>query len=332
MPNELQVAQPYEIVITNEQKDLVRKTIAPDATDAELQLFFYDCTRRGVHPLDKLIHFTKRGGKYTPITSIDMFRQRASESGEHAGTDDAVYSGEPCKPEFAASVTVYKKLQGERCAFTATARWSEYYPGDQSGFMWKKMPHLMLAKCAEALALRKAFPQQLHGLYTNEEMAQAETPSPSKAWQKHTAQQDMPNIPQVRPRSEATMIEPSKPAADGHEADSSRSEPPVNPASVDAPPAQSPSAFARQMADQMDDQYEDGLIGNLQPYQGTKPYQKGCSPGYFDLEDGQGGLIKKFKYMDPSLDVTSGLKRVYYRTENYKGKISYAVTKIEAAE
>ena len=180
------------VVITDEQKDLVRRTIAPDATDAELSLFFYDCTRRGVHPLDKLIHFTKRSGKYTPITSIDMFRMRAAESGEHMGTDDAVYTGDAGKPEFAASVTVYRRSQGEKCSYTATARWSEYFPGEQQGFMWKKMPHLMLAKCAEALALRKAFPQQLHGLYTPEEMAQAERP----------------NIPQVRPRSDATMIEP----------------------------------------------------------------------------------------------------------------------------
>ena len=97
----------------------------------------------------------------------------------------------------------------------------------------------------------------------------------------------------------------------------------------DAPPAQSGAELAKHIADGMDETYEDGMIGNLQPYQGTKAYQKGCSPGYFDLEDGQGGLVRKFKYMDPSMDITSGLKRVYYRTENFKGKVSFAVTKIE---
>jgi phage recombination protein Bet len=157
--------------VTPEQRDLVKNTIAKGATDEELKLYFYDCERRNVHPLDKLIHFTKRGGKYTPITSIDFMRSRAQETGECAGSDDAIFGDGPNGLE--ASVTVYRVVQGIRCPFTATARWAEYYPGDQQGMMWKKMPHTMLGKCAEALALRKGFPQQLAGLYSREEMDQA---------------------------------------------------------------------------------------------------------------------------------------------------------------
>jgi hypothetical protein len=70
-------------------------------------------------------------------------------------------------------VTVYKMIAGQRCPFTATARWDQYYPGDSQGFMWRKMPHLMLGKCAEGLALRKAFPAELAGAYVKEEMDQA---------------------------------------------------------------------------------------------------------------------------------------------------------------
>jgi hypothetical protein len=84
-----------------------------------------------------------------------------------------VYSGAPKSAEFTASVTVWKIVSGQRCAFTATARWIEYVPPQGSDWMWQKMPHLMLAKCAEALALRKAFPRQLSGIYTKDEMAQA---------------------------------------------------------------------------------------------------------------------------------------------------------------
>lgn len=179
MSEALVVREDRTVVVTPDQMALIKKTIAPDATDAELQLFLYDNARRGVHPLDKMIHFTKRGGKYTPITSIDFMRMRAAETGEYAGSDDAVFVDItatvklPNRPD-AAKVTVYRLIQGQRCPFTATARWDEYYPGDgEIGFMWRKMPHTMLAKCAEALALRKGFPQQIAGLYTAEEMAQA---------------------------------------------------------------------------------------------------------------------------------------------------------------
>lgn len=168
-------------VVTNAQLDVVRNTIAKDATPAELQLYLYDCARQGVHPLDRLLHFTKRSGRYTPVTSIDLMRARAAETGDHAGTDNPYFEGTPETDDFTATVTVYRLVQGQRCAWSATARWAEYKPsGGDSGNgdrMWKKMPYLMLGKCAEALALRKAFPRQLSGVYTPEEMAQSERPA-----------------------------------------------------------------------------------------------------------------------------------------------------------
>jgi phage recombination protein Bet len=163
------------LAISPDQIELVRKTIAQGATDDELRLFLYDCQRRGVHPLDRLVHFTKRGGKYTPVTGIDFMRTRAHASGACAGISDAEFEGDPGSPDFQATVTVKRIVQGIICDFTGTARWSEYFPGDQGGFMWKKMPHTMLGKCAEALTLRKGFPEQLAGLYAREEMDQATT-------------------------------------------------------------------------------------------------------------------------------------------------------------
>ncbi len=162
------------VTVTEEQVELVRSTIARDATSAEMRLFLYDCQRQGVHPLDKLIHFTKRGGRYVPITSIDFMRRQAGSTGAYAGADDGVFTGEPGKAGFSCKVVVYRLVQGVRCDWSATARWEEYYPGDAQGQMWRKMPHVMLAKVAEALALRKAFADVLHGLYTREEMDQAQ--------------------------------------------------------------------------------------------------------------------------------------------------------------
>jgi phage recombination protein Bet len=162
-------------------RELVRRTVFPGSNDDELEVFLYDCQRQGVHPLDRMIHpiirtDSKGARRYSPVTSIDLFRARAGSTGEHAGTDDTVFFSPEDKPgpyPAEATVTVYRFVKGQRCAFTATARWTEYYPGDgPSGMMWRKMPHTMLSKVCESLALRKAFPAQLGGIYVREEMDQ----------------------------------------------------------------------------------------------------------------------------------------------------------------
>jgi phage recombination protein Bet len=178
-------------VVTSDELTLIKTTVAAGATDAELKLFLFDCQRQGVHPLDRLLHFTKRGGKYTPITSIDFMRIRAADTGEYAGSDDAVFRLDEEGVPWEATVTVYRLTQGQRFPYTATARWDEYKP-EQNDFLWRKMPHTMLGKCAEALALRKGFPRQLAGLYAREELDQADhttvteqvTPAedPAAAW------------------------------------------------------------------------------------------------------------------------------------------------------
>ncbi len=163
--------------ISTEHIDIVKRTVARGATDDQLKMYLHDCNRRGVHPLDRLIHFTTVGDKYTPIVSIDFLRSQAASSGAYAGNDNPVFeegSAEDRYEPLSATVTVYRMVEGTRCAFTATARWVEYCPPDSKNFMWKKMPHTMLGKCAEALALRKGFPQEVSGLYTKDELMQAD--------------------------------------------------------------------------------------------------------------------------------------------------------------
>jgi phage recombination protein Bet len=155
-----------------DQVDLIRRTIAAGATDDELALFVGQCKRTGLDPFSRQIHFVKRSGKMTIQTGIDGYRLIADRTGLYAGNDDPIFDDE-AKPR-RATVTVWKLVQGVRCPFTSTARWEQYYPGETQGFMWKKMPHLMLGKCAEALALRKAFPHELSGIYTTDEMESPE--------------------------------------------------------------------------------------------------------------------------------------------------------------
>lgn len=100
---------------------------------------------------------------------IDGLRSIAERTGMYGGSDDVVYEEKDGKP-VKATVTVYKVMNGQRMPVTASARFTEYNAGQG---MWNKMPYLMLGKCAEALALRKAFPV-ISGIYTPEEMEQAE--------------------------------------------------------------------------------------------------------------------------------------------------------------
>jgi phage recombination protein Bet len=145
----------------------------------DFMLFLYQCKRTGLDPLARQITPVFRNakqpdGSFKEVmsiqTTIDGYRLIAERSGLYAGSDDAIYDAEDQAHPNKATVTVYKlnKQTGERMPVTATARWSEYVG---TGPMWNKMPYLMIAKCAEALALRKAFPQELSGVYTREEMS-----------------------------------------------------------------------------------------------------------------------------------------------------------------
>jgi len=158
------------------QVELLKRTIAKGATDDELALFLGQCRRTGLDPFAKQIYLVKRwdSKKQAEIMAIqvgiDGYRLIADRTGKYSGNDDPVFDSESDPKK--ATVTVYKNIDSQRCAFTATARWEQYFPGDKQGFMWKRMPHLMLGKCAEALALRKAFPAELSGLYIAEELDQ----------------------------------------------------------------------------------------------------------------------------------------------------------------
>ena len=161
----------------------VRETIFKGANDAELQLFFHKCLSVGCHPLDGLIHPSKfqdgnQGGtRVVFLTTIDLFRARAEDTGKYDGQDEPEFEhGDIGDDDFVhptyCRINIYKK--GIDRPTVGTADWDEFYPSEpKKQFMWKKMPKVMLAKCAEAQGLRKAFPQALNKLYAEEEMMQA---------------------------------------------------------------------------------------------------------------------------------------------------------------
>lgn len=173
---------------TPDQVKLIKDTVCAGASDDEFKLFLYTARRTGLDPLVRQIHAVKRYNTIlkrdamTIQTGIDGYRVIAERSGTYAGQDAPVYTMDDKGNIESATITVYRIICGHRVSFSASAYFHEYaqtYRDRQTGDtklnpMWEKMPRVMLAKCAEALAMRKAFPNDLSGVYTNEEMQQAD--------------------------------------------------------------------------------------------------------------------------------------------------------------
>jgi phage recombination protein Bet len=166
-----------------EKKELIKRTLLKGGTDEELDLFAYVCKRTGLDPFMKQIfpvpRWDSKLGKnvYTFQTSIDGFRVIAERTGRYAPGPETTYVYNKDNDIVSATAHVKKlTLDGTWHTISTTAFWDEYCQKTQDGAptkFWAKMGHVMLSKCAESLALRKAFPAELSGLYTMEEMTQA---------------------------------------------------------------------------------------------------------------------------------------------------------------
>lgn len=156
-----------ELVLTENQKMMIRKQFAPEASDEEFNLFVMMAYRMRLDPLLKQIYFIKYGNNVSYVTSIDSYRIIAHRTGDFAGVDNPVYKRDTTGKVTHASITVYKFVRGEKCGFSAEVKFSEYNTGKNQ---WASKPETMIAKVAEAHALRKAFPNDLAGVYTSDEM------------------------------------------------------------------------------------------------------------------------------------------------------------------
>ena len=164
---------------TPEQAQLISTTIAPGCSPDELKLFAYACQRTGLDPFSRQIYAIKRGGKMTISSGIDGLRSIAERTGQLDGSS-SYWCGEDgvwvdvwlsSKPPAAAKTIIHRK--GCAHPFTATARFADFNAGQG---LWSKMPSVMIAKCSEAQALRRAFPADLSGVYSTDEMDQAVEP------------------------------------------------------------------------------------------------------------------------------------------------------------
>lgn len=188
---------------TNQQLALIKKTVAADTNPDEFELFVHMSKHLRLDPLRRQIYafvFSKNDPKkrrMSIIVAIDGFRTIADRTGSYRpDEDEPTYEVDPSLKSpvnpiglVKATVRVWKHAHGEWHRVTASAYWDEYAPIkeewaegedgrrrptgkqtlDTSG-NWGKMPRLMLAKVAEALALRKAWPDDFSNVYAAEEV------------------------------------------------------------------------------------------------------------------------------------------------------------------
>lgn len=170
-------------------RELVKRTVLKptkrEATNVELALFAEQVQRTQLNPFIGQIYAIYRwdsraGDEVMQVqVGIDGFRIVAERTGKYEGQSKQEWCDKDgnwhdawllAENPHAARIGVYKT--GRREPTTAVAHWKEYV---QTGGLWKAMPANQLSKCAEALALRKAFPAELSGLYTPDEAARRVT-------------------------------------------------------------------------------------------------------------------------------------------------------------
>lgn len=177
--------QPLDIITqsgwTEEEIQIIKETICKGANEAEFKAFVRTCVHLSLDPFRKQIYSIPRkvSGETIRINvvSIDGLRLIAERTGKYAPGSMTTYKYND-KNHLISATAYVKKLtkDGTWHEIGVEAFYHEYvqmYNQKPSG-VWKDKPHVMLSKCAEALALRKAFPAEMSSVYAEEEFNKPE--------------------------------------------------------------------------------------------------------------------------------------------------------------
>lgn len=193
--SELMKREQFNIeTIDNDLYSALKNSVYPGAKDNSIAMVLSYCKSRGLDPLQKPVHIvpmfikdaeTGKGEQRDVVMpGIGLYRIQAQRSGAYAGQTDPEFGEDVNEKLTGVEITypkwckiIVKKMMsnGEIVEFAAKEYWKENYAtaGRDSlapNAMWKKRPYAQLAKCTEAQALRKAFPDILGCEPTAEEM------------------------------------------------------------------------------------------------------------------------------------------------------------------
>ena len=164
----------------NELIDVLSSSLYPGASVSSIKLVLGYCKAAGLDPLQKPVHIVpvwdskSRLMRDVVMPGIGLYRIQAARTGcagisepEFGPDATETIGGQQITYPAWCKVTVRRRLaSGEVAEFTAKEFWRENYAvkGGQEksvapNAMWTKRPYGQLAKCAEAQALRKAFPE-----------------------------------------------------------------------------------------------------------------------------------------------------------------------------
>jgi phage recombination protein Bet len=189
------------VTFTPQQISLVKRTVAKDTNDLEFDTFIELCKARGLNPLLRhafaQVYSKNDKDKRQMVIVVSREGQRSlAERTKAYRPDEKAPRFATCEPTdsnpaglLSAEVSVYKHSHGEWFPVTEVAYWEEYAPRPVKD-LWKKMPRVMLAKCAEMAALRKAFPDDFGGLYGEGEIDRGEVLDLSPSEWAEKAEQD----------------------------------------------------------------------------------------------------------------------------------------------
>lgn len=175
---------------TTEQRKMILDSFLNGATEAEATVLLELARLRRLNPITRQIHFVKRwdGERscyvWAAQVGIDGFRAIAERTGLYDGQDEPEFEYDKNGGLRLCRVKIYRKDWSR--AAVGVAHMAEYAQKKKDGSptsMWANKPHVMIAKCAEALAFRKAFPEDTSGLYAPEEMPAEErelNPAPQR--------------------------------------------------------------------------------------------------------------------------------------------------------